>query len=163
MESTTEVIAEQPAPPAAATPPAPAGDVHHALPSTVTPPKKGLSRGGGKPGNVNALKSGLRSNPALKVYRLVTGRLVRRLRKGEAETEAQAKKRKALSKVESHTDDFRATIEEAVFATYGDISLSAACLIATAARWERHGLLGLTLVAGAPRRDGRCHKACLQP
>ncbi|HQU42552.1 MAG TPA: hypothetical protein PK867_07050 [Pirellulales bacterium] len=50
---------------------------------------------------------------------------------------------KSLARVEDDAYRFRAAVEAAVVGAHGSISLTNACLIATAARWERHGLLAL--------------------
>lgn len=102
-------------------------------PSIGTPPA--TRRGGAPAGNANRLTHGLDS------HRLILGSLTRR-RRG-SDTPEQTAERRSLAKVEQQALAFRATLEQAVVETHGSISLTHACLVATASRWERHAMLAL--------------------
>lgn len=80
------------------------------------------SKGGAPRGNANRLSHGLYGQS----YQLVLGKLP-----------------KSLGRVEDDAYAFRSAVEAAVVERHGEISLTNACLVATASRWERHGLLAL--------------------
>lgn len=104
-----------------------------APPPSEQPPKAQRSRGGAPLGNRNALAHGLDS------HRLILGKLSRRKRPGESEAETFA--RRSLAKVEQDAAEFRATLEMLVVEVHGSISLTLACRISSASRWERHAML----------------------
>lgn len=121
--------AEQPTPAPAAATAGPAsgtgGTPPEATPPCGTPPEAtghARNRGGAPAGNRNALRHGLYAAS----HRLTLGTLPDGLRSVQDDAYA-----------------FRAAIEAAVVDAHGAISLTNACLIATASRWERHGALCL--------------------
>lgn len=109
--------------------------VGSATPPTAQPSNGQRSKGGAPIGNTNRLMHGLHS------HRLVLGKLTRRKLAGETDAERQS--RRSLAKVEQQAAQFRAALEQAVTEVHGSISLTMACLVNTAARWERHAMLAL--------------------
>lgn len=118
-----------------------AGPPSMGTPPNGTPSNGHTSRGGAPSGNANALQHGLRGSPDVAACRLVLGTLTRKRRPDDSP--AEIAQRRALAKVEEQARQFRVAVEQAVLDAHGSISLTHACLIATAARWERHGLLAL--------------------
>ena len=117
------------------------GDVPDGAPMAPAPTTDAPEDSSAKPGppllNGNRLSSGLHADPGKQALRLVLGTLPA-----------------SLARVERDAYEYRRTLEQAVLEAHGEITLTMAHAIDTAARWFRHGQAALAwLVDHEPDMD----------
>jgi hypothetical protein len=110
---------------ASTSPPPPARPASQASPPPVEAAEQATNgTSNWRSANGNRLQHAIKSDPAKQAHRLVLGSLP-----------------PSLARVERQARQFRSAVEQAVMDRYGAISVTQACFVNSAARWERHAML----------------------